>query len=174
MAIKKVSSTERRSEIIKLMIKENRALKGTFLASRYGVTRQIIVKDIAILRAEGNNIIATPEGYILGKEDNRLKSIIAVTHTEDRMEEELETIVKYGGIVEDVIVEHSLYGEIRGMLMIKNLNDLQKFMNRYKENKVKPLSLLTDGVHLHTISADSEENMKNIIRELETKGFVIK
>lgn len=169
-----MSSTERRSEIIKLMIKENRALKGTFLASRYGVTRQIIVKDIAILRAEGNNIIATPEGYILGKEDNRLKSIIAVTHTEDRMEEELETIVKYGGIVEDVIVEHSLYGEIRGMLMIKNLNDLQKFMNRYKENKVKPLSLLTDGVHLHTISADSEENMKDIIRELETKGFVIK
>ena len=156
------------------MIKENKALKGTFLASRYGVTRQIIVKDIAILRAEGNNIIATPEGYILGKEDNRLKSIIAVTHTEERMEEELETIVKYGGIVEDVIVEHSLYGEIRGMLMIKNLNDLQKFMNKYKEDKVKPLSLLTDGVHLHTISADSEENMKNIIGELETRGFVIK
>lgn len=169
-----MSSTERRSEIIKLMIKENKALKGTFLASRYGVTRQIIVKDIAILRAEGNNIIATPEGYILGKEDNRLKSIIAVTHTEERMEEELETIVKYGGIVEDVIVEHSLYGEIRGMLMIKNLNDLQKFMNKYKEDKVKPLSLLTDGVHLHTISADSEENMKNIIGELETRGFVIK
>lgn len=168
-----MNSSERREDIIKSLVNSNKALKGTRLAERYGVTRQIIVKDIAILRAKGNNIIATPEGYIIGKEDNRIKSIIAVTHKEDRLAEELNTVVKYGGIIEDVIVEHPLYGEIKGMLMIKNLNDLEKFMIRYRKNSAKPLSLLTDGVHIHTISADSKENMESILTELKEKGFII-
>ncbi|MGG7179183.1 transcription repressor NadR [Clostridium paraputrificum] len=168
-----MNSIERREDIIKSLIDSNKALKGTKLAYKYGVTRQIIVKDIAILRAKGNNIIATPEGYIIGKEDNRIKSVVAVTHKEDRLAEELKTVIKYGGIIEDVIVEHPLYGEIKGMLMIKNLNDLEKFMTRYSQNSAKPLSLLTDGVHIHTISADSQENMDSILMELREKGFII-
>ena len=32
------------------------------------------------------------------------------------MIEELQIVVKYGGIIEDVIVEHPLYGEIIGIL----------------------------------------------------------
>ena len=168
-----MNAIERRELILKELKESDRALKGIFLANKYSVTRQIIVKDIAILRAEGNLIIATPEGYIIGKEDNRIRRIIAVNHKEDRLEEELKIIVKYGGIVEDVIVEHPIYGEIKGMLMIKNLYDLENFLNKYRKDQAKLLSLLTNGIHIHTITADNEESMKAILKELKIKGFVI-
>lgn len=168
-----MSSKKRREDIIRMLVEKNKAIKGTELASLFGVTRQIIVKDIAILRAEGNIIIATPDGYIYNKGSNKIKSIIAVNHDENKTIDELEIVVKYGGIIEDVIIEHTLYGEIRGNLMIKNLNDLNKFENEFKNKKVKPLSNLTDGVHLHTIAADSEEDIKAIKRELKEKGFLL-
>ena len=82
-------------------------------------------------------------------------------------------VVKYGGIIEDVIVEHPIYGEICGVLRIKNLNDLNKFKKSIEEIEVRPLSLLTDGIHLHTISADSNENMQLIKDELKEKGFIL-
>lgn len=168
-----MNAIERRNNILNELSKSNMPLKGMLLAEKYKVTRQIIVKDIAILRAQGNLIIATPDGYIIGKESNRIQRIIAVIHNDDRLSEELNIIIKYGGIVEDVIVEHPIYGEIKGMLMIKNLYDLENFLKRYKENKAKLLSLLTDGVHIHTITADTEENMQSILKELEEKGFLI-
>lgn len=168
-----MNSSERREDILKKLLESNRPLKGNILANNYNVTRQIIVKDIAILRAKGKNIIATPEGYIISKCDDRIKKIIAVTHNDDRMIEELNIIVKYGGIVEDVIVEHPLYGEIKGMLMIKNLNDLENFKEKYENNEAKLLSLLTNGVHIHTISTDTQVNMDLILSELKEKKFII-
>lgn len=168
-----MNSSERRDDILKKLLESNRPLKGNILANNYNVTRQIIVKDIAILRAKGKNIIATPEGYIISKYDDRIKKIIAVTHNDDRMIEELNIIVKYGGIVEDVIVEHPLYGEIKGMLMIKNLNDLENFKEKYENNEAKLLSVLTNGVHIHTISTDTQVNMDLILSELKEKKFII-
>ncbi|GAB6168734.1 transcription repressor NadR [Clostridium carnis] len=164
-----MKSIERREQIIKILVSSNEAIKGVDLANRFNVTRQVIVKDIAILRASGKNIIATPDGYIYNKDVNRVKAIIAVNHTSEKTIEELEIVVKYGGIIEDVIIEHPLYGEIRGNLMIKNLNDLNKFEKVFKE--VSPLSNLTNGIHLHTISVDSKENMESIKLELKEKGF---
>ena len=168
-----MGSIERREEIIKLLIEKNKAIKGTELASLFNVTRQIIVKDIAILRAAGKNIIATPDGYIYNKSTNKIKAIIAVNHESNKTIDELEIVVKYGGIIEDVIIDHPLYGEIRVNLMIKNLNDLNKFENEFKRKNAKPLSNLTNGVHLHTIAADSEEDIKAIKKELKEKGFLL-
>ncbi|MBD7916395.1 transcription repressor NadR [Clostridium sp. Sa3CUN1] len=168
-----MSSKKRREDIIKMLIEGNKPIKGTELALLFGVTRQIIVKDIAILRAEGKNIIATPDGYIYNKEINKVKSIIAVNHNSNQTIEELEVVVKYGGIIEDVIIDHPLYGEIRSNLMIKNLNDLNKFENEFKNKNVKPLSNLTDGIHLHTIAADNEEDIELIKKELDEKGFLL-
>lgn len=168
-----MSSIKRREEIIKMLIESNKAIKGTELASLFGVTRQIIVKDIAILRAEGNTIIATPDGYIYNKNTNKVKSIIAVNHNKNEVIDELKIVVKYGGIIEDVIIEHPLYGEIRGNLMIKNLNDLNKFEIEFENKSIKPLSDLTDGIHLHTIVADDEENIKLIKSELKEKGLLL-
>lgn len=169
-----MKADERRNGIIKMLIREKGAIKGTTLAETFNVTRQIIVKDIAILRAKGTNIIATPDGYMVNDDSsNRVKSIIAVNHNDEDVIKELEIVVKYGGIIEDVIVEHPLYGEIKGILMIKNLNDLNKFKNSLKQINAKPLSILTNGVHLHTISADSAENMDLIKEELKENGFIL-
>lgn len=169
-----MTATDRRNKISELLLKSNGPVKGTDLATNFNVTRQIIVKDIAILRAKGCNIIATPEGYLISNDgNNRVKSIIAVNHDDKGMINELEIVVKYGGIIEDVIVEHPLYGEIKGNLMIKNLNDLNKFKSSLYEIDAKPLSILTNGVHLHTISADSIENMELIKNELKDKGFTL-
>lgn len=167
-------ASERREEIIRKLLNEKKAIKGSELATYFKVTRQVIVKDIAILRAEGKNIIATPDGYIINDNfENRIKSVIAVKHNEDQMEKELEIVVRYGGIIEDVIIEHPLYGEIKGILKIKNLNDLKKFTNYFEEINAKPLSVLTNGIHLHTISADSDENMNSIKQELKENGFIL-
>lgn len=168
-----MGSKERRKEIIKLLIEKNDSIKGTELASLFNVTRQIIVRDIAIIRAAGNNIIATPDGYIYNKSNDKIKSVIAVNHESNKTIEELEIVVKYGGIIEDVIIEHPIYGEIRGSLMIRNLNDLNKFEDKFRNKDVRPLSNLTNGVHLHTISADSKEDIESIKNELKEKGFLL-
>lgn len=168
-----MGSIGRRDNILELLLESTEPLKGSDIAKKYTVTRQIIVKDIAILRAEGKNIIATPDGYIINKNENKFKAIIAVTHTEEEMFDEMNIVIKYGGIIEDVIVEHPLYGEITGMLMIKNYNELNKFIQKYKEQRAKLLSVLTNGVHLHTIAAQSQEDIKLIISELRECKFIV-
>ena len=169
-----MNSKERRKYIKELLVKNNVTYKGLLLANELGVTRQVIVKDIAIIRAEGVNIIATPEGYLIpGEENNYVRRVIAVSHCGDGIYNELECIVKFGGIVEDVTVEHSLYGEIRAMLMIKSIIDIEEFTKKFKESCSEPLSSLTKGIHLHTIRADSEEIMGNIINELKEKNYLI-
>lgn len=166
-------SIERRTSITKLLNNINRPIKGVELANKFNVTRQVIVKDIAILRAEGNRIIATPDGYILNIENERVKSIVAVNHQSDRLNEELAIVIKYGGIIEDVIVEHPLYGEIKANLRIKTLNDLNKFIENFKDKNAKPLSVITNGVHLHTISTERESDIECIKKELKEKGFLL-
>lgn len=168
-----MNSIERRDCIIKLLLESKEPLKGSTIAKRYSVTRQVIVRDIAILRAKGKNIIATPDGYIINANQNKAKAIIAVTHTEEEMFDELSIVIKYGGTIEDVIVEHPLYGEIKGMLMIKNYNELNKFIQRYKEQRAKLLSALTNGVHLHTIAAESQDDINLIISELKKHNYIV-
>ncbi len=168
-----MNSIQRRDNIIKLLLESDGPLKGSIIAKEYSVTRQVIVKDIAILRAKGESIIATPDGYIINKNQNKVKAIIAVTHTEKEMFNEMSIVIKYGGIIEDVIVEHPLYGEITGMLMIKNYNELNKFIIKYEEQKARLLSVLTNGVHLHTIAAENEEDINLIISELKECNFIV-
>ncbi|MBV7271808.1 transcription repressor NadR [Clostridium thailandense] len=169
-----MNSKERRKYIEDLLRKSGKPQKGHILAEELGVTRQVIVKDIAILRAEGKKIIATPEGYLIPKEEKiMVKKVIAVSHGTSGIDEELKIIVKFGGIVEDVIVEHPLYGEISGMIMVKTLYDIENFMKKIQEYKAEPLLILTGGVHLHTIAAENEDILKNIINELKCKDYLI-
>lgn len=169
-----MNSEERRTLIYDFLDKSSEPLKGERLARKLGVTRQIIVKDIAILRASGSKIIATPKGYIVSQiKKNNISKVLAVSHSPEEIEEELETIVKFGGIIEDVIIEHKLYGEIRGILMIKTLYDIQNFMSKLKKLQAEPLSILTGGIHLHTIIVEDEGCLKNIIDELKKKNFLI-
>ncbi len=167
-------ANKRREAVVELLLKEKAPIKGVELATKFNVTRQIIVKDIAILRAKGNNIIATPDGYMFNDDNgSRVRSIIAVNHNKNEMIKELEIVIKYGGIIEDVIVEHPIYGEIKGLLMIKNLNDLNRFKKSFELSESAPLSSLTNGVHLHTVSVDTKENMELIKKELKENGLTL-
>ncbi|WP_040215096.1 transcription repressor NadR [Clostridium polynesiense] len=169
-----MNSIERRNEIFKMLLNSVKPLKGIDLANKLGVTRQVIVRDIAILRAEGRAIIATPEGYIIyNAGDIKITRIIAVNHNKDELYDEMSTIIKYGGRIEDVIVEHPLYGEIKSNLLIKNAADLEAFMKSFNGLKAEPLSTLTAGLHLHTISADDEETLDRIVEELKNKNYII-
>ncbi len=160
--------------IYNLLEESREPIKGETLAKELGVTRQIIVKDIAILRASGSKIIATPKGYIISEiKKNNIRKVLAVSHSPEEIEEELETIVKFGGIIEDVIIEHKLYGEIRGILMIKTPYDIQNFVNELRKFQAEPLSILTGGIHLHTINVEDESCLNNIINELKKKNFII-
>ena len=84
-----------------------------------------------------------------------------------------DVLILGGGVVEDVIVEHPLYGEIKGMLMVSNYNELEKFIDKYENQKAKLLSVLTNGIHLHTISAENNENIELIISDLKKNNFII-
>ena len=169
-----MNSIERRKVIENMLIKNNKPIKGNELGLKLGVTRQIIVKDIAILRASGKNIIATPEGYLIPNENkNLIKRVIAVYHESSDIENELKIIIKFGGIVEDVVVEHPVYGEIKAMLMIKSMYDIDNFMKNIQNNSAEPLLILTGGIHLHTISSENEDIINKIIQELRQKNYLV-
>ncbi|GAA0731356.1 transcription repressor NadR [Clostridium malenominatum] len=169
-----MNSEERREYIIKLLTANSSPIKGQKLSNELGVTRQVIVKDIAILRATGIDIIATPEGYIINKEVlEGYYKILPLHHHANEIEDELSIIVKYGGVIKDVVVEHPLYGEIKAMLMIKNLYDVDNFVKKFNNYKAEPLLILTNGIHLHTIWTEKEEQMNEIIKELRIKGYLV-
>lgn len=165
---------ERRDKILHLLKNNQRPLKGGELSEQFDVSRQIIVQDIALLRAEGSDIIATPQGYMLiSSNPGSVKRVIAVKHNEKDMEDELKTIVNMGGRVLDVTIEHKIYGEITGRLQLKSLFDVEEFMKKIKYGDSRPLSQLTQGIHIHTIEAEDNNIMDRIIQALKEKGYLI-
>ena len=60
-----MNSNERREKLLHILKISNKPVKGVDLAKELNVTRQIVVKDIALLRASGIDILATSTGYII-------------------------------------------------------------------------------------------------------------
>ncbi|MGB9679500.1 MAG: transcription repressor NadR [Thermoanaerobacteraceae bacterium] len=170
-----MNSQERRNSIVDILSKTLEPISGSELAKKFNVTRQIIVQDVAILRAEGVKIISTPQGYIKDFSTNGgfIKKVFAVRHDYDRTEEELNLIVDNGGKVLDVIVEHPFYGEIKGLLMVSSRYEVKQFMRYIENGKTTLLSSLTEGVHLHTVEAKDLETLERIQKALKEKGFLI-
>jgi len=170
-----MNGMERRKKIIELLRQSKEPLSGTYLSKLLKVSRQVIVQDIAILRAEGNDIIATPQGYIIPNYPaiKSSRRIIACIHGSEEIGDELKTVISMGGKILDVMVEHPLYGEIKGMLMLSSIYDVDEFVIRLKESIGQPLLVLTKGVHLHTIEADSEGKLDLIEHKLREKGYLL-
>lgn len=165
----------RRKEIIDLLQKRDAPISGTELAKYLGVSRQVIVQDIALLRAVNKNILSTNKGYVLYvPELNALKAkrSFAVLHTDEQMQDELYTFVDYGGKVLDVVVEHDIYGQITADLILKNRLDVDEFIERMKNSKSQPLNILTGGIHWHTVEADSEHMLDIIEEKLKARGYL--
>ncbi|MCR5175313.1 MAG: transcription repressor NadR [Anaerovibrio sp.] len=168
-----MDTQERRDKLLECLQKSKGPLTGAFLAKKFNVSRQIIVGDISVVRAGGVTIYATPRGYVVPKDENTgIVAIIACRHDDQLMRRELEIIVDNGGFIKDVIVEHPLYGEIRAVLMLSTRHDVAVFEQKMRECAGKPLSLITEGVHLHTIEVSDQGNLDRIKVQLKEAGIL--
>lgn len=166
---------DRRQQIMGLLRASADPITGSELARRLGVSRQIIVQDVALLRAAGEQIIATPQGYILYAKTppTATTAVLACQHTREQTEDELNTLVDLGIKVVDVIVEHPIYGELRGILMLQSRADTREFVRRLEETGAELLSALTKGVHLHTVEASKAAAIEKARTALARKGYLL-
>ncbi|QXM07065.1 transcription repressor NadR [Crassaminicella indica] len=172
-----MTTDQRRREIIKILKNNEEPITGTALAKKFKVSRQVIVQDIAVMRAQGENILATSNGYMLLKADGKNKNIKTIVCRHEgyaQMEEELQIMVDMGAKVLDVIVEHPIYGEIRSSLMITSRMDIEEFMEKVKENDAAPLASLTGGDHIHTVEVSNNRAYEKMIKALKEKGYLVK
>lgn len=171
-----MDTRERREMLVTLLHEANKPLTGAELAGQCGVSRQVIVQDIAILRAGGAGIFASPQGYLVSPyaAANEVQAVVACRHTIEQIEEEIGIVVDCGGRVLDVIVDHPVYGELRGSIMIANRRDLMLFIEKLRHSKANPLLTLTGGIHLHTLLAPGQEAMAEIIATLDRAGILMK
>lgn len=167
---------ERRQELLEILAKASEPVSGTELSGQLGVSRQVIVQDIALLRAVDKNILSTNKGYVLYHEQKvkQTKRTYKVYHTDEQIRDELNTIVDEGGHVLDVVVEHDIYGQITVDLIINNRADVNAFVTKLEQSHTKSLNKLTDGVHFHTVEADSEDILERIENALKEKGYLLK
>ena len=171
-----MDAKERRSAILQLLRSRTLPVTGGELAKLMGVSRQVIVQDIALIRSGGAAVFATPEGYLVPSATPQAAArlVVAARHTTlEAMRRELETVVKFGGTVVDVSIEHAVYGEISAPLMLRSRMGVDIFMAHFESGETAPISALTDGVHLHTIEANSEEQMKAITDALRREGLLV-
>ncbi len=168
-----MNGQERREEIIRILKESASPLSGTELAKRLDVSRQVIVQDMALIRANGTQILSTHRGYIV-QEIKDFSRVYKVIHTEDEVEEELNLYVDMGGKVEDVFVYHKVHGVIRVDLKIRSRADVKRYLQEISEGKSTQLMKLTSNYHYHTVSAESEEILDSIQEELASRGFLAK
>lgn len=171
-----MTNNARREAIISYLETKNTPINGTELAKHFHVSRQVIVQDIALLRAENRNILSTNKGYVLFHPQSKatgVTAVLTVRHTAEDTLQEMRSIVDYGGQMLDVSVEHDLYGHIRVDLVINDLNDAMEFCHKMEQSSSKPLNELTEGCHYHTIKAPSEKALQLIRQELLQKNILI-
>lgn len=145
---------------------------ATALAERFGVSRQVIVQDVAILRAEGAAIVSTNRGYVAAG-GVRCKRVFKVRHSDADTEAELFCVADEGGCVENVFVHHKVYGTISAPMGIDSRSKAREFMRKIESGKSALLKNVTSGYHYHTVSAESEEVLDVIENKLRTLGFLV-
>lgn len=166
----------RREAIMDCLKERSTPINGMELAKKFGVSRQIIVQDIALLRAQNRDILSTNKGYLLFHSQGNnggITEVIMVRHSSEETLEEMRSIVDYGGSMLDVSIDHDLYGHIRADLFVHNLKDAEDFVEKMKNSTSKPLKELTKGCHYHTIQAPSAKSMALIKQDLTEKGFLL-
>ena len=166
----------RRVQLLQLLKQQGLPMSGTALAKHFGVSRQVIVQDIALMRAENHRILSTNKGYLYrtaAQENTQPKRVFHVRHDTQQVFEEFLTVIELGGKILDVAVEHELYGQIRVDLLIESVTDAEDFVNRLHSCKDNPLKVLTDDCHYHTVAAPSEKLLDLISQELAQRGFLL-
>lgn len=163
---------KRREDIINTIQCSKHPVSGTALAKAYQVSRQVIVQDIALIRAAGYDIISTNRGYILNAPVG-VSRVFKVSHTDEQLEDELCAIVDLGGKVINVMVNHRVYGHLEANLNISSRRNVAEFLKDIQSGKSSPLKNITSNYHYHLIEADSEETLNLIKNMLIEKGYLV-
>ncbi len=167
-----LTGTERRDKIIERIRSSKTPVSGSALAECCEVSRQVIVQDIALIRAAGYDIISTHRGYILNA-PHTVNRTFKVRHTDERMEEELCSIVDLGGCVVNVIVNHRVYGRMKAELGIRSRRNVMEFLQGIQSGKSSPLKNITSDYHYHMVEADCEKTLDMIEETLREKEFLV-
>jgi uncharacterized protein len=173
---KKMKANERREYILSLLKQRGVPVTGGSLAEEMNVTRQVIVGDVSLLKARNEPIVATSQGYMYmtdGKEELTYQRTIVCQHQGEDTELELNILVDHGVHVQDVVVEHPVYGDLRAQLRISNRRDVKKFIEKVHSTKAPYLLELTGGIHTHTIAAESKEALREAEMALEEAGILM-
>jgi len=165
------TSHERQLQIKAILKTADEAVSANHFSKQFSVSRQTIVGDVALLRAQGEAIIATPQGYQYQAEPETTTTIVC-KHTPEEMLAELEIMIEYGATVRDVSVDHPVYGQLKGQLMLSSISDVKLFAHRVKQEQAHLLSELTGGIHLHTISLRDPEQLPALLQALREAGFL--
>ena len=161
----------RRKAISEILRSSGAPVSAAALGERLGVSRQVIVGDVALLRAAGTDIYATPRGYLLQSAGGGLVRTLACIHSYEDMERELLIMVDNGCTVLDVVVEHPVYGQLTGPLQIASRYEVGQFIERCRS--AEPLSRLTDGIHLHTLLCPDEASFERTKDALCALGLLL-
>ncbi|WP_103062515.1 transcription repressor NadR [Actinomyces qiguomingii] len=165
-----MDASERRQTILARLEEATAPLAAALLGEQLGVSRQIVVGDVALLRAAGHAIRATNRGYVLARPSSRPRRVFHVQHGREQVATEIAAIIDAGGTALDTIIEHRLYGQITVDLLIHNHTELELFMERMTESST--LSDLTNGWHAHTVEADTEAQLDDIEARLDALGIL--
>ena len=169
-------ATERQEYILKKLQSSSAPISASSLAKELQVSRQVIVGDVALLRAKDHDIIATHRGYILSNHivetPPQYRAKIVCKHSVHEVQRELEIVVENGGKLLDVQVEHPIYGTLSAPLNISTFEDILYFMEKLSHYQESLLSSLTDGIHIHTISCDSRASFEQIKQRLAEESLL--
>lgn len=166
-----MKADERRKAIVNLLASGQKAISGSALSEEFGVSRQIIVQDITILRGAGYDILSTHNGYII--QQTPLKErVFKVHHTTEQTEDELNLIVDLGGTVVDVFVWHKVYGKLVAPLNIFSRHHVKQFIEGVRSGKSTELMNITGGYHYHTVRAETDEILDRILIALTERKYI--
>lgn len=167
-----MKAEERRKEIAAFLMAAEEAVSGNVLSARFGVSRQIIVQDISVLKASGYDIISTHYGYIVNAAPYA-ERVFKVYHTTEQTEDELNCIIDLGGTVVDVFVWHKVYGKIEAKLNIFSRLQVKQFIEGVRSGKSTELMNVTGGYHYHTVRAESDDILERIYDELKSANYIV-
>ena len=162
----------RRKEILSLLGNTDNPIPANLFKERFNISRQVIVQDIAILRANGYDITSTNRGYVLNTKTQATR-VFKCRHTFEELVEEGELVISSGGKIEDVFVNHRVYGRISARLDLSSRMHVEELYRSLFSGASKPLMSVTDGYHYHTVSAESERVLDEIEQKLRARGFLI-
>ena len=166
-----MNAGERRGEILKILKQTEVPIAARELAGRFGVSRQVIVQDLAVIRASTPGILSTTKGYVMQQDSSCVREF-KVRHVSDQTAEEMNLIVDCGGHVKNISISHRVYGRVSAEMDIRSRQDVSEFIQALQNSRSTVLSSATSGYHYHLIEASSEERLDLIRDQLEKAGFL--